>query len=135
MYCPGVQNTSADILYRYGQSIEGGNAVVAQNSLSHMQIAQLVQTWLSVVAPHVDYQHYCEAPKVGLERGNEFVSFPCPTSGAVSYDLIEHSMKLQAQHRYAVCKHKWSQYHLCRGILWLCWDANLKIPLCLCKSY
>ena len=61
IYRPGVQNTSADILSRYGQSIEGGNAVVAQNSLGDMRTAQLVQTWLSVVAPHVDFQHCYEA--------------------------------------------------------------------------
>ena len=28
--------------------------MVAQNSLRDVRIAQLVQTWLSVVAPHVD---------------------------------------------------------------------------------
>ena len=66
-----------DILFRYGQSTDGGNAVVAQNSLGDMRIAQLVQTWLSVVAPHVDFQHCCEAAKVGFECGNELVSFPC----------------------------------------------------------
>ena len=36
IYCPGVKNTSADVLSGYGQSIEGGNAVVAQNSLRAM---------------------------------------------------------------------------------------------------
>ena len=44
--------------------------MVAQKSFSDMRIAQLVQAWLSVVAPHIDYQHYCEAAKVGLEYGN-----------------------------------------------------------------
>ena len=24
--------------------------------------------------------------------------------------------------------------YLCRGVLWLCWDVNLEIPLCLFKS-
>ena len=51
--------------------------VVAQNSLRDVKIAQLVRTWLSVVTLHVDYQRCCEAAKVGLERGNDLVSFPC----------------------------------------------------------
>ena len=96
MYCPGVQNTSADILSRYGYSIEGANAAVAQNSLRDMRIAPLVQSWLSVVAPHVDYQHCYEAVKVGLERGNELASLPCPNCGAVCYDPAECAMKLKA---------------------------------------
>ena len=53
-----------------------------------MRTAQLVQTWLSVVAPHVDFQHYCEAAKAGLEHGKELVSFPCPKCGAVSVALL-----------------------------------------------
>ena len=89
--------------------------MVAQNSLRDMRIAQLVQTWLSVVAPHVDYQHCCEAAKVGLECGNELVSFPCPKCGAVCCDPVEHAMKLQAQHGCVVCEHKWSKYPLVQG--------------------
>ena len=38
MYRPGVQNTSANILSRYQQSIEGENAVVAQNSLRDVKV-------------------------------------------------------------------------------------------------
>ena len=86
--------------------------MVAQNSLGDMRIAQLVQTWLSVVAPHVDFQHCYEAAKVGLECGNELVSFPCPKCGAVCCDPVERAMKLQAQHRCVVCEHKWSKYPL-----------------------
>ena len=71
-----------------------------------MRTAQLVQTWLSVVAPHSDFQHYCEAAKVGLECGNELVSFPCLKCRAVYCDPVEHSMKLQAQHRCVICEHK-----------------------------
>ena len=62
--------------------------MVAQNSLKDMIIAQLVQTWLSVVAPHVDYQCCYEAAKVGLEHGNELVSFPCPKYRAVIMTLL-----------------------------------------------
>ena len=47
-------------------------------------------------AHHVDYPHCCEAAKVGLECGNELVSFPCLKCGAVCYDPIERAMKLQA---------------------------------------
>ena len=94
LYRPAVQNTSADILYRYGQSIEGGNAVVAQNSLRNMKTSQLVQTWLSVVAPHVAFQNCCEAAKVGLEHGNKLVSFPCPKCGTVCCDPVERARKL-----------------------------------------
>ena len=36
-----------------------------------MRVEQLVKTWLSVVAPYVDYQCCCEAAKIGLESGNE----------------------------------------------------------------
>ena len=68
-----------------------------------------------MVAPHVDYQHCCEAAKVGLEHGNELVSFPCPKCGAVCCDPVEHAMKLQAQHGCIVCKHKWSKYPLVQG--------------------
>ena len=65
-----------------------------------------------MVAPHVDYQHCCEAAQVGLERGNELVSFPCPKWGAVCCDPVEHAMKLQAQHGCVLCGHKWSKYPL-----------------------
>ena len=89
--------------------------MVAQNSLRDMRIAQLVQTWLNVVAPHADYQHNCEAAKVGLEYGNELVSFPCPKCGAVYCDPVEHDMKLQAQHGCIVCEKKRSKYPLEQG--------------------
>ena len=62
--------------------------MVAQRSLRDMRIAQLVQTWLSVVAPHVEYQHCCEAAKAGLEHGNELVSFPCPKCGQCIMTLL-----------------------------------------------
>ena len=80
--------------------------MVAQNSLEDMRAVKSVQTCLSVVAPHVDFQHCCEAAKVGLEYRNELVSFPCPKCGAVYCDPVEHSMKLQAQYGYVVCEHK-----------------------------
>ena len=48
--------------------------MVAHNFLRDMRIAKLVQTCLSVVAPYVAYQLYCEAAKVGFEYGNELVS-------------------------------------------------------------
>ena len=70
--------------------------MMARNSLRDMRIAQLVQTWLSVIAPHVDYQHCCEATKVGVECKNELVSFPCIKCGAVYCDPVEHAIKLQA---------------------------------------
>ena len=72
----------------------------------------MVQTWLSVVVPHVDYQHCYEASKVGLERGNELVSFPCPKCEAVCCDPVKHAVKLQAQHGCVVCEHKLSRYPL-----------------------
>ena len=89
--------------------------MVAQNSLRYMRISQLVQTWLSVVTPHVDYQHCCEAAKVGLEHRHELVLFPCPKCGAVYCDPVEHAMKLRAQHECVLCKHKWSKYPLMQG--------------------
>ena len=89
--------------------------MVAQNSMRDMQIAQLVRTWLSVVAPHVDFQHCCDAAKVGLECGNEFVSFSSPKCESVCCDPIERAMKLQAQHGCVICKHKWSKYLIAQG--------------------
>ena len=80
--------------------------MLAQNSSRDVRISQLVQTWLSVFAPHVDYQRCFEADKIGLEHRNELVSFPCPKCGAVYCDPVEYAMKLQAQHRYMVCDHK-----------------------------
>ena len=59
-----------------------------------MRIVQLVKTWLSVVATHVDDQHCCEAVKIGLASGNELVSFLCPKCGAVCCDPVERARKL-----------------------------------------
>ena len=58
------------------------------------KLEQLVKTWLSVVAPHVDFQYCCEAAKIGLASGNEMVSFPCPKRGAIHFDLVEQARKL-----------------------------------------
>ena len=80
-----------------------------------MRVAHLVQIWLSVIAPHANYQHCCEAARVGLECGNELVSFLCPKCGAVYCDPIEYAIKLQAQHKCIVCGHKWSKYPLVQG--------------------
>ena len=112
IYHPGVQNTSADVLSRYGQSIDRKNAVVAQHSLRDMRSAQLVQTWLNVDVPHIDFKHCCETAKAGLEHGHELVSFPCPKYGSVCCNPVKHAMKLQAQHGCMVCKHRWSKYPL-----------------------
>ena len=68
-----------------------------------------------MIANHVDYQHCCEAAKVGLEHGNELVSFPCPKCGAVCCDPVEHAMKLQAQHGCVVYEHKWFKYPFIQG--------------------
>ena len=59
-----------------------------------MRVEQLVKTWLSVVAPHIDYKHCYEAAKIGLASGNELVSFPCPKSGAVCCYPVEQARKL-----------------------------------------
>ena len=67
-----------------------------------------------MVAPHVDYQR-CEAAKIGLERGNELVLFPCPKCGAVCCNPVERAMKLRAGHGCMVCIHKWSKYKLIEG--------------------
>ena len=55
---------------------------------------QLVKTWLSMVAPHVDFQNCCEAAKIGLASGNELVSFPCPKCGSVYCDPVKQARKL-----------------------------------------
>ena len=68
-----------------------------------------------MVAPHVDYQHCCDAAKVGLECGNEIVSFLCPKCGAVCCDPVERAMKLQAQYKCVVCKQKLFKYLFMQG--------------------
>ena len=40
--------------------------MVAQNSLRDQRIAHLVSTWLSVVAPHVDYLFVVRLPRLDL---------------------------------------------------------------------
>ena len=94
------------------QSIEGGNTVVDQNSLGDMRTPQLVQIWLSIDAPHVDYQRCCEVAKAGFECGIQLVLFHCRKCGAVCCDPIEHVMKPQVQHRCIICGHKLSKYPL-----------------------
>ena len=69
-----------------------------------------------MVAPHVDYQYYCEAVNIGLVSGNELISFPCPKCGAVYCDPVERARKLQTQHICIVCEHKWPKYPLVQGI-------------------
>ena len=56
-----------------------------------------------MVAPHVDYQRYCETAKIGLANGNDMVSFHCPKCGAVCSNSVEQTRKLQAQHDCVVC--------------------------------
>ena len=112
IYRPGLQNTIADALSRYGQCIEGDSIVVASHSLNDERVQQLVKTWLSVVAPHVDYYQCCETAKVGLASGNDLASFPCQKCGAVCYDPDERASRLQTQHRCVLCGHKWSKYPL-----------------------
>ena len=68
--------------------------MVARHSLIDKKVEQLVKTWLSVVAPHVDFQHCCEADNIGLASGNELVSFPCPKCGPVCCDPVEQARKL-----------------------------------------
>ena len=80
-----------------------------------MRVEQLVKTWLSVVAPHVDYQHCGEAAKIGLASGNELVSFPCHKCRAVCCNPVERARKLLAQHECIFCEHKWSKYPLVHG--------------------
>ena len=57
--------------------------------MSDKRIEQLVKTWLSVIALHVNYQRYYEAAKVGFASGNELVSFPYSKCGAVCCDPAE----------------------------------------------
>ena len=47
-----------------------------------------------MVDSHVDFQHCCEAAKIGLANRNESVLFPCPKYGAVYCDLVEQARKL-----------------------------------------
>ena len=83
--------------------------------MSDKRAEQLVKAWLSVVAPHVNYQYCCEAAKIGLASGNELVSFPCPKCGAVCCDPVEQDRKLLTQHGCIFCAHKWFKYPLMQG--------------------
>ena len=67
-----------------------------------------------MVAPHVDYQRYCKAAKIGLASGNELLSFPCPKCGAVCCVPVERGKKLQTQHGCVSCSHK-LKYPLVQG--------------------
>ena len=53
-----------------------------------------MKAWLSVVAPHVNYQQCCETAKVGLASGKDLASFPCPKCGAVCCDPVERARRL-----------------------------------------
>ena len=68
--------------------------MVAWHYLSDKRVEQLVKTWYSVVAPHVDCYYCYEAAKIGLASGNELVSFTCPKCGAVCCDPVEQARKL-----------------------------------------
>ena len=65
-----------------------------------------------MVAPHVDYQRCCESAKICLASENELVSVPCPKCGAVFCNPVEQARKLQIQHGFVVCEHKWFKYLL-----------------------
>ena len=84
-----------------------------------MRVEQLVNTWLSVITLHVDYQHCYEAAKMGLASGNELVSFPCPKFGAVYCDQLSKlgSFRLNIDVFFAGISGL--SIHLCKGILWL----------------
>ena len=82
-----------------------------------------------------DYQHCCEAAKIGLACGNELVSIPCPKCGAVYCDPVERDRKLQNQHECIVCKHKWSKYPLVQGNPLAVLGCQLRDSTLLFKSY
>ena len=80
--------------------------------MENKSLQRLVSTWLNVVALHVQYQHCCEAAKIGLASANELPSFPCPRCGAVCCDPVEGASRLWAQHGCVFCGHKWPKYPL-----------------------
>ena len=88
------------------------NSVSWDNSTLGLVVWIGINSWLLWINLYVDYQHCCKAARVGLECGNELVSFPCPKCRSVCCDPIEHVIKLQAQHGCVLFGHKWSKYPL-----------------------
>ena len=68
LYRPGEKNVVADVLSRYG--IEGTFESIANTtfSMGNSTVRRVVQTWLSVVAKHLDFDACVTAAVESLSR-------------------------------------------------------------------
>ena len=68
LYRPGEKNVVADVLSRYG--IEGTfkSTANATFSMGDSNVRRVVQTWLSVVAKHLDFDACVTAAVEALSR-------------------------------------------------------------------
>ena len=78
---PGVENVAADVLSRYGQTVEESASESVLHSLDDAVVARAVRAWLRVVAKHLDLDACVSAAVEGLSRGHPLSSFPCTKCG------------------------------------------------------
>ena len=68
LYRPGEKNVVADVLSRYGVDGAFESTANATFSMGHSTVRRVVQTWLSVVAKHLDFDACVTAAVEALSR-------------------------------------------------------------------
>lgn len=87
-YRPGVENIPADILSRYGMSVdEGGNVPTTLHRLADPSVEAHVREWLCVVASHIKFAECVTGAVEALSRGLNMASYPCNKCGGAHLDV------------------------------------------------
>ena len=68
LYRPGEKNVVADVLPRYGVEGTFESTANAMFSMGSSTVRRVVQTWLSVVAKHLDFDACVTAAVEALSR-------------------------------------------------------------------
>ena len=68
LYRPGEKNVVADVLSRYGVERTFESTANATFSMGDSTVKRVVQTWLSVVAKHLDFDACVTAAVEALSR-------------------------------------------------------------------
>ena len=68
LYRPGEKNVVADVLSRYGVEGTFESTANARFSMGDSTVRRVVQTWLSVVAKHLDFDACVTAAVEALSR-------------------------------------------------------------------
>ena len=68
LYRPGEKNVVADVLSRYGVKGTFESTANATFSMGDSTVRRVVQTWLSVVAKHLDFDACVTAAVEALSR-------------------------------------------------------------------